>query len=143
MLRSSFERHFGRAIDLFLTWDTDSSGTVDFREFTRALRALGLDAPPSEVRALFDELDAAGEGALSYRALHRSLRQGQRVRLACELREGYASGADGRSTRLDTAMARENRVALRGDVRDEWGVTHRTAAGSSGVLVQAHDFRNA
>ena len=42
--------------------DTNHSGTVDFSEFTHALRAVGADAPVDVMREMFTALDLSGDG---------------------------------------------------------------------------------
>jgi hypothetical protein len=53
-----------RVIDLFRDWDDDQSGTIDLKEFKRAVRALGYEAAHDDVAALFDEFDADGSGTI-------------------------------------------------------------------------------
>ena len=50
-------------------------GVVDQVEFRDAVRALGYDAPNAELDALFRSFDEDGSGEISYRELHRALRQ--------------------------------------------------------------------
>ena len=37
-----------------LQWDTNGDGTIDRKEFHKALPLLGFDAPKKEIDALFD-----------------------------------------------------------------------------------------
>ena len=41
-IQSALTRNFGRVIDVFREWDEDDSGTIDRREFRRALPLLGI-----------------------------------------------------------------------------------------------------
>ena len=62
-----------RVIDLFKAWDTDSDGLISKPEFRRAMDALGLDAADDDIDAIFEHLDADGNGNISFRELHREL----------------------------------------------------------------------
>lgn len=44
-LRDALARSSARVIDLFREWDEDDSGSVDLKEFRKAIKALGFDAP--------------------------------------------------------------------------------------------------
>ena len=64
-----------RVIDLFREWDEDRSGTVDRKEFRRAMPLLGLHVPREVVDALFDEWDPDGSGELTMRELNSKLKR--------------------------------------------------------------------
>ena len=57
-----------------------TSGAFFFRRasmvFSRAIQGIGFDAPAEEVDLLFDEMDASGDGSISFKELHSALRQG-------------------------------------------------------------------
>ena len=55
--------------------EEDGSGTVDCKEFTRALLLLGVPCTRDEAEELFDDLDMDGSGELEYRELYRQLRE--------------------------------------------------------------------
>jgi hypothetical protein len=42
-LRDALSRSSSRVIDLFRKWDVDDSGTVDKREFRKAIKSMGFD----------------------------------------------------------------------------------------------------
>lgn len=50
-------------MDLFKRWDADRSGTVDKKEFRRALRYLKIEGSDAEYDLLFDAWDADGARA--------------------------------------------------------------------------------
>ena len=91
-LREALSRSATRVIDLFRLWDEDGSGTIERKEFRRAIRALGFDffANNAEIDLVFDDFDIDGSGKLEYKELNTMLRQGQSVRLADELLNGAA-----------------------------------------------------
>lgn len=64
-----------RVIDLFREWDEDRSGTVDRKEFRRAMPLLGLHVPREVVDSLFDEWDPDGSGELTLRELNSKLKR--------------------------------------------------------------------
>ena len=63
-----------RCIDLFKQWDEDKSGTVDKREFHKAVRALGFEVEKEDTDAVFDSLDDDKSGNLEYAELSQMLR---------------------------------------------------------------------
>ena len=91
-LREALSRSATRVIDLFRLWDEDGSGTIERKEFRRAIRALGFDffANNAEIDLVFDDFDIDGSGELEYKELNTMLRQGQSVRLDDELLNGAA-----------------------------------------------------
>ena len=48
-LREALSANAVRAIDLFKDWDDDESGSVSKKEFRKAMKELGFDAPREEV----------------------------------------------------------------------------------------------
>jgi Ca2+-binding EF-hand superfamily protein len=65
-LKKFLRGYGGRLVDLFRTWDLDGDGLVDRKEFRRALKALGYDAPKRESDMMFDALDVDGGGKIEY-----------------------------------------------------------------------------
>lgn len=59
-----------KVIDVFRDWDEDGSGTIDKKEFRKAVKALGLMAPQSDVDALFDSFDNDGGGSIDCARAH-------------------------------------------------------------------------
>ena len=100
-LRDGLKRCAMRIIDLLRKWDLDNSQSVDRREFRRAIRGIGFDAPPEEVDRLFAEMDADSSGQIDFKELNTQLRQGASIHLAAELQVGGAGeievGAKNRS----------------------------------------------
>ena len=57
-LKDALQRSSQRVVDLFRAWDEDRSGSVDKKEFHRAIRSLGFDVQMEDSDAVFDSLDA-------------------------------------------------------------------------------------
>lgn len=75
-LRAALSANLGRVIDLFREWDEDSSGTIDKREFSKALQTLGFQASKAEYDKFFDSLDDDNSGSIDFGELHSKLRRG-------------------------------------------------------------------
>jgi Ca2+-binding EF-hand superfamily protein len=74
-LKDALLRSSSRVVDLFRAWDEDSSGTVDKKEFHKAVRSLGFDIEQVHTDAVFDALDEDKSGALEYKELNVMLRK--------------------------------------------------------------------
>merc|ERR1711998_771118 len=61
-LRNLLTANSVRVIDLFRQWDDDDNGTIDKKEFRKAITALGFKAPKPEIDALFDTFDTDRSG---------------------------------------------------------------------------------
>lgn len=48
-IKDALARSASRVIDLFAMWDDDDSGSIDKKEFRKAVRAFGFDATDEEV----------------------------------------------------------------------------------------------
>ena len=70
-LRDALTSNASRVMDLFRDWDADGNGTINKKEFRKAIKALGADVPREEVDKLFDEFDADGGGLLEAKELGR------------------------------------------------------------------------
>jgi Ca2+-binding EF-hand superfamily protein len=58
----------GKMIDLFHTWDDDSSGDITLVEFKKALEAMGMQGCPNyQVTELFESFDVDNSGYIDYR----------------------------------------------------------------------------
>lgn len=69
-----------RVIDVFRCWDTDESGTISRKEFTKAMATLGLDQGSDEIEALFDRFDPDGSGVIEYKELAKALKPSHAAR---------------------------------------------------------------
>ena len=69
------ERSKTRVIDLFRAWDDDFSGTIDKKEFRRAIRSLGVQCTKQQIDDMFDVFDIDGSGCIDYHELNRHLRR--------------------------------------------------------------------
>ena len=67
-LREALGKNLMRVMDLFRDWDDDGNGTIDKKEFRRAIAALGYAAPRAEIDGLFDKFDADRSGEIEYGA---------------------------------------------------------------------------
>ena len=63
-----------RMTDLFRQWDTDGNGTINKKEFCRAMNALGFAIPEAECNKVFETLDEDKSGSLEYKELNKMLR---------------------------------------------------------------------
>ena len=93
-LRDLLTANAVRVIDLFREWDEDHSGTVDKKEFRKALQALGVQAEKKEIDELFDSFDADRSGSLEYSELNKVLRRGGTVALDPSLQAGGAGAIE-------------------------------------------------
>ena len=89
-LRDILKENAVRVIDLFRDWDDDQSGTITFKEFRRAIGALGYEAPPDDLRAVFDSFDNDKGGTIELSELNKHLRRGADILLDPALRDGAA-----------------------------------------------------
>lgn len=75
-LRDGLAANLTRVIDLFRDWDTDFSGTIDKKEFRKAVAVLGYEAPRADIDELFDSFDSDRGGFVDCTpALAQSLRR--------------------------------------------------------------------
>ena len=79
-LKDALMRSSSRVVDLFRAWDEDGGGTVDKKEFHKAVRSLGFDVAREDTDAVFDSLDDDRSGALEYKELNE-------VRAGCACRD--------------------------------------------------------
>ena len=93
-----------RIVDFFRDVDADRSGEVDKKEFRRAIREIGFEAPRGALDELFDDLDADRGGTIEYKELHSALRQGAAMKLKPVLKPGGAGAIETKaSNRLRVA----------------------------------------
>ena len=64
-----------RLFKLFRMWDTDGSGTVDEKEFMRAMKMLGLKATTEDFRAFVKKVDKDGSGSLDINEIAQLLQE--------------------------------------------------------------------
>ena len=50
-------------IDLFRRWDVDHDGTISRAEFRQGIQTIGFDASPTDIDAIFDDIDLDGSYA--------------------------------------------------------------------------------
>jgi Ca2+-binding EF-hand superfamily protein len=75
-VRDKLSAQATRVIDLFQKWDTNHDGKISREEFLRAMPHLGLKhCLPVEIMGLFSAFDPDGSGEISFRELHKMLRQ--------------------------------------------------------------------
>jgi len=66
--------HQQTVVKLFTDWDIDGDGGVDFKEFSRALAALGFKAKKAEYKELFDSLDTDKDNMIEFEEMKEALR---------------------------------------------------------------------
>ena len=97
-----------KSIDIFLKWDTDSSGKITRSEFHKGLTALAggeAHAPPVEqMDALFDQIDINRSGTLDPNELQKVLRAGYGEVIPERLQAGGAG---------EIKLKAENAIAVR------------------------------
>ena len=71
VLKQALAASLSRMSDLLREWDEDGSGSIDKKEFTRAIQALGLGGSVVACEAIFDEYDQDDSGQLSHAELIR------------------------------------------------------------------------
>ena len=79
MLRDALHRFSWRVLDIFAKMDKNNDGTISRAEFRRGLQEFGFDASPTDLDAIFDDIDLDGSGRVEYGELHARLRQGQKI----------------------------------------------------------------
>ena len=89
-LRDKLARSAARVMTFFKHMDADGSGEVAVDEFRDAIASLGIDIPREHADAVFAIMDTDGSGTLSFKELHRQLRQGASVKLSKRLKAGGA-----------------------------------------------------
>ena len=77
-------------MDLFREWDGDSTGTISREEFHRAMAVIQLDAPQTDIDALFDCWDPDGSGEIEFNEMYKQLRSGADITLGPVLQPGAA-----------------------------------------------------
>eukprot|EP00665_Eupelagonemidae_sp_cell47_P001441 gene1441-8518_t len=140
-LRAILGANAVRVIDLFRDWDDDSSGTIDKKEFRRAVATLGYDAPRAEVEALFADLDADGSGEIDYSELNAALRAGADVVLDEALRAGAAGEIVLRAKNRTSAVDRLQTARAAASDPDPLAALRRAAVG--GMTVSPRSFQKA
>lgn len=73
-IRAALQKNFLRVIDLFRQIDDDADGKISVFEFIKAMRELGLQAPPQEIVPVFNAVDRDHSGFLELREFERHLR---------------------------------------------------------------------
>ena len=103
-LRDALARSSSRVVELLTEWDADNSGSIDRREFRKAVRALGFTANDAEIDILFEDFDEDGSGTIEYRELNKKMRQASGVEV--EQRHKLRRKAGGRKgSALSTSVA--------------------------------------
>ena len=52
--------------EAFNLFDTDHSGSIDYRELKAAMRALGFEVKKEELRKMITDIDADGSGMIEF-----------------------------------------------------------------------------
>jgi len=73
-IREALHNKLVRVIDLFRQLDDDSSSKISVFEWIKAMREMGLEAPPPAIVAVFNSFDTDKDGYLNYKELDKLLR---------------------------------------------------------------------
>lgn len=74
LLQDAFSRMANnRVMDVFRSWDSDSSGSITRYEFAKAIAVMGLNPKRDQMEKLFDQLDLDGSGKIDYHELEIAL----------------------------------------------------------------------
>jgi len=76
LLRDMLQRSTRHLVETFRQWDTNDDGSVSRAEFRRGILAAGFDASPTDIDAIFDDIDLDSSGRIDYQEIHARLRQG-------------------------------------------------------------------
>ena len=89
-LRDALTQNFTRVMELFRDWDVDGNGTINKKEFRKAMNAIGVKVAVKELDALFESFDLDGGGLLEAKELGKVLRRGagKEIQLKGELQAG-------------------------------------------------------
>jgi Ca2+-binding EF-hand superfamily protein len=113
-LKDALSRSSSRVVDLFRAWDEDQSGSVDKREFYKAVKALGFDIRREDTDAVFDSLDEDRSGKLEYAELNKMLRKGVgSERTKRNLKRAPTQRETGRYAKLTAKNMNANYVSAR------------------------------
>jgi Ca2+-binding EF-hand superfamily protein/pimeloyl-ACP methyl ester carboxylesterase len=115
-IRDALAQRYVRVIDLFRQWDDDASGCVTMREFMKAMRDMGLDAPDEVVASLFLSMDEDGSNTIEYEELHNLLVRSVQNHPDLEPLELHAMNAIGLRT---ATVNKDDANILQGFVIDE------------------------
>ena len=118
-LRDSLARSVNRITEIFEQWDADGSGSVDFREFRRAVRSLGYaDVEDIHIEAVFREIDEDRSNDVSRIELERRLRKFANI----DVHQGHdlrrtAGGRRGAALSTTVKLDRDSEVPLNEQLR--------------------------
>lgn len=73
LIRAALDKRHVRVVDLFRALDDDNSGRITSIEWHKAMREMGLQAPPDAVAAVFASFDPDKSGTIEYKELHKLL----------------------------------------------------------------------
>ena len=86
--------HSVKLIQLFREWDRDGNGALDRKEFHRAIGCLGaFFCTKVDIDALFDLIDASGDGHIDFGEMKRALNAWSSGRPAASPRHAPSGGA--------------------------------------------------
>ena len=74
-LREKLMKNALKLGDMFKKWDEDGSGTINRKEWHKALPLIGISTTKDQIDKLFDYLDDDGSGEISYTELRAKLKQ--------------------------------------------------------------------
>ena len=111
-----------KILEVFRQFDTDSSGFLDFDEFTAACATMGLRLSADELQTLFDDFDQDGGGDISF----------DEFRHMVKAKLGRPCGPECETCMITDPDNRPHTVFLR-----RWGAVHPVATTSAAQTLQA------
>ena len=73
-LQDFLTNNMKKVMELFREWDEDGDGTITKKEFSRAMRQLGLQVTKAAIDKVFESFDPDGSGAIEFKELNRLVR---------------------------------------------------------------------
>ena len=73
-IKQALEKASVRTVELFRDFDADASGSIDKKEFEKAMLGLGVKATKAELGDLFDRWDMDNSGSIDFKEMDRAIK---------------------------------------------------------------------
>merc|ERR1740130_1213465 len=93
-LQDFLTNNMKKVMELFREWDEDGDGTITKKEFSRAMRQLGLQVTKDAIDKVFESFDPDGSGAIEFKELNRLVRRGTTMKINKKLMAGGAGSIE-------------------------------------------------